>query len=210
MKDGEGGRSYPSTSLPFPPPLHCPPQSLPLFSAMISLPTEKMLSHISHFQRVGVADSSLKIWTIKPPDSFHVPPRLGEGSCSAVCSTECLGLEKGCLVENLEKGGWRGGRAHLPSHVWGAKPSPCAFPKFSSAFHPGVYPDQEPQVLAASWTPNPRFAAWKLPVVFALELSHQFHPQGAALLLHCFSSTWPRAPCQEDEVINLCLENVLY
>lgn len=62
----------------FPHPPHHHPQPLPLFSAMISSPMEKMLSHISHFQCVGVADSGTKFWTIKPPDSFRVCPRRGD------------------------------------------------------------------------------------------------------------------------------------
>lgn len=81
---GQGGWALIPTHLPSipPSPPHHLPQPLPLFSAPISRHVEKMLSRISHFQRVGVADSGPKIWTITPPDSSRVPPRPGEGSCS--------------------------------------------------------------------------------------------------------------------------------
>jgi len=91
----------------FPRPPHHPPQPLPLFSATISSPMEKMLSHISHFQCVGVADSGMKIWTIKPPDSFRVRPWRGDmvleeglsarGAWGRVLQTVALGrrMERG-------------------------------------------------------------------------------------------------------------------
>lgn len=74
--EGWSGWAFIPIHLPsFPCPPHHPPQPLLLFSAMISSLMEKMLSHISHFQCVGVTDSSTKIWTIKPSDSFRVCPR---------------------------------------------------------------------------------------------------------------------------------------
>lgn len=108
MGEGWGGWPFIPMRLPsFPRPSHHPPQPLPLFSATISSPMEKMLSCISYFQCVGVADSGTKIWTIKPPDSFRVRPRHGDlvleegpsarGAWGRVLQTVALGrrMERG-------------------------------------------------------------------------------------------------------------------
>lgn len=96
-----------------PPPPHHPPQPLPLFSAMISSLMEKMLSHISHFQCVGVADNDAKIWTIKTPDSFRVRP--GHGGIVLEEDLTACGIWGRVLQAVVWGGGWGGERVHPPS-----------------------------------------------------------------------------------------------
>lgn len=182
------------------PPLHPPspphhlPQPLPLFLAPISRHVEKMLSRISHFQRVGVADSGPKIWTITPPDSSRVPPRPGEGSCS----TEHCGLEEQCLAELTAH---FHGEMKMERRTGSPGTSPRgAFPKFSPAFRPRTSPGQEPQAFSG----------------VCLGALHRLHPcrergcvAPALSFLHVALPKEPRAPRQKDEVIYLRPDNVL-
>lgn len=168
---------------PPPPPPHHSPQSLPLFSAMISSPMEKMLSHISHFQCVGVADNSTKIWTIKAPDSFRVHPQHGRIALEEDLST-C-----GIWGRKLWSwgGGWRGERAHPPSS-FGVQ---CHSPEHSpnSTLPWGI------SKLRATrfWLRVALLLCWGaaqqlLTTMFVLELP--LWGEGAVLLLRCRSSTW--------------------
>ena len=111
----------------FPCPPHHPPQPLPLFSATISLPMEKMLSHISHFQCVGVTDSGTKIWTIKPPDSFCVRPRHGDLVLEeGLSARRAWGrvLQAVALVRRMERG-----KGSFTFPYLGCKAFPLHFPQ---------------------------------------------------------------------------------
>lgn len=193
VEDGLGGFSCPCTSPPsllLPLPIHHPPQPLPLFSAMISSPMEKMLSHISHFQCVGVADNGAKIWTIKTPDSFCVRPQHG-----GIVLEEDLSA---CGIWGRKLWswgrGWRGERAHPPSS-FGVQ---C---QCSPAHSPNSTLPWAISKLRSTrfWLQVGLLLCWGaaqqlLTTVFVLELPHQpvlpRWGEGAVLLQRCCSYTW--------------------
>lgn len=220
MKDGvcEGwGRRVfmPIHLSSFPHPPHHPPQPLPLFSAKISSPMEKMLSHISHFQCVGVADSGAKIWTIKPPDSFRVCPRHGnlvleEGlNARTAWGTVRQVLALGRRTER--------GKGSFTLPYLGCKAFPLHFPQIQHCLASlGCLQTKSQKLLAAGGFAvvlGSSPAAAHHGVCFGASPPASAPSLGRrGLLFFCMGLLKePRAPSQKGEIIYLHLEkNVLY
>lgn len=179
----------------FPRPPHHPPQPLPLFSAVISSPMEKMLSHISHFQCVGVADSSTKIWTIKSPDSFCVCPRHRDLVLEERLSVRRAWgrvLQAVALGRRME----RGKGSFNPPYL-GCKAFPLHFPQIQHHLSIlGVLRTKSHKVLAAggfAGAMGSHPAAGQCSVCFGASppaSTPSLGRGGAALLQHCCSSVW--------------------
>lgn len=134
----------------FPHPPHRPPQPLPLFSVMISSLMEKMLSHISHFQCVGVPDSDTKIWTIKPLDSCCGCPRRRDLVLEEGRSTH---RAWGRVLQSMALGrGMERGKGSFTLLYLGCKAFPLHLsPNSALSLISGASPKQEPQVFGCRW-----------------------------------------------------------